>query len=140
MTYCIICIMLNDTKRRRVEMLIRLDFGGDVPIYQQLRNQMVVAIAAGQLAPGERLPTVRDLAEELGVNMMTVSKAYQLLRQEGYITTDRRSGARVAVRPGGGPEKETVEGLRLRLCELRLAGLDREEVLALCARLYDQEV
>ena len=74
-------------------MLIRLDFGGDVPIYQQLRNQMVVAIAAGQLAPGERLPTVRDLAEELGVNMMTVSKAYRLLRQEGYITTDRRSGA-----------------------------------------------
>ena len=121
-------------------MLIRLDFGGDVPIYQQLRNQMVVAIAAGQLAPGERLPTVRDLAEELGVNMMTVSKAYQLLRQEWYITTDRRSGARVAVRPGGGPEQETVEGLRLRLCELRLAGLDREEVLALCARLYDQEV
>ena len=121
-------------------MLIRLDFGGDVPIYLQLRNQMVVAIAAGQLAPGERLPTVRDLAEELGVNMMTVSKAYQLLRQEGYITTDRRSGARVAVRPGGGPEKETVEGLRLRLCELRLAGLAREEVLALCARLYDQEV
>ena len=121
-------------------MLIRLDFGGDVPIYQQLRNQMVVAIAAGQLAPGERLPTVRDLAEELGVNMMTVSKAYQLLRQEGYITTDRRSGARVAVCPGGGSEQETVEGLRLRLCELRLAGLDREEVLALCARLYDQEV
>ena len=111
-------------------MLIRLDFGGDVPIYLQLRNQMVVAIAAGQLAPGERLPTVRDLAEELGVNMMTVSKAYQLLRQEGYITTDRRSGARVAVCPGGGPEQETVEGLRLRLCELRLAGLDREEVLA----------
>ena len=121
-------------------MLIRLDFGGDVPIYQQLRNQMVVAIAAGQLAPGERLPTVRDLAEELGVNMMTVSKAYQLLRQEGYITTDRRSGARVAVRPGGGPEKETVEGLRLRLCELRLAGLSREKILQLCEKLCDEEV
>ena len=89
-------------------MLIRLDFGGDVPIYLQLRNQMVVAIAAGQLAPGERLPTVRDLAEELGVNMMTVSKAYQLLRQEGYITTDRRSGTRVAVRPGGGPAAAPV--------------------------------
>ncbi len=44
-------------------MLIRLDFGGDVPIYQQPRNQMVVAIAAGPLAPGEPLPTVRDLAE-----------------------------------------------------------------------------
>ena len=120
-------------------MLIRLDFGGDVPIYQQLRNQMVVAIAAGQLAPGERLPTVRDLAEELGVNMMTVSKAYQLLRQEGYITTDRRSGATVAPRQGGGPSRDTLEGLRLRLGELRLAGLGREEMLELCAKLYDEE-
>ena len=121
-------------------MLLQLDFSGRLPIYMQIRNQIVLGIASGELAPGEKLPTIRALAEQSGVNMMTVSKAYLLLRQEGYITTDRRSGARVAVRPGGGPEQETVEGLRLRLCELRLAGLDREEVLALCARLYDQEV
>ena len=121
-------------------MLLSLHFDSDTPLYQQLRDQVVMGIAGGKLSPGERLPTGRALAEELGVNMMTVSKAYQLLRQEGYITADRRSGARVAARSGGGPERETVEGLRLRLSELRLAGLSREEVLALCARLYDQEV
>ena len=120
-------------------MLLRLDFTGDVPIYQQIRNQVVVAIASGELKPGEKLPTVRALAEEAGINMMTVSKAYQLLKAEGYITTGRRDGATVRV-PGAGADPETVEGLRLRLCELRLAGLEREEILELCGKLLDEEV
>lgn len=120
-------------------MLLRLDFSSEVPIYQQIRNQVVLAIAAGELKPGDRLPTIRALAEEAGINMMTASKAYQLLKQEGYITTDRRSGA--VVRGGGtaAPGPETVERLRLRLCELRLAGLSREEILKLCERLVDEE-
>lgn len=70
-------------------MLLQLDFSSDVPIYQQIRNQVVLAIASGRLEPGEKLPTIRALAEEAGINMMTASKAYQLLKQEGYITTDR---------------------------------------------------
>lgn len=121
-------------------MLLKLDFGSDVPIYMQIRNQIVLAAAGGELTPGQRLPTVRALAEECGVNMMTVSKAYQLLRQEGVITTDRRSGAAVAPRREGpsGPTRETVEGLRLRLGELRLAGLDEDQVLDLCRRLYEE--
>lgn len=120
-------------------MLLRLDFSSEVPIYQQIRNQVVLAIASGELKPGDRLPTIRALAEEAGINMMTASKAYQLLKQEGHITTDRRSGA--VVRGGGtaAPGPETVEGLRLRLCELRLAGLSREEILKLCERLVDEE-
>ena len=121
-------------------MLLRLDFRSEVPIYQQIRNQIVLGIAGGQLRDGERLPTVRALAEEIGVNMMTVSKAYQLLKQEGYLQTDRRSGAVVQVRSGrGAPPAETVEGLRLRLSELRLAGLSREEILALCEKLSGEE-
>ena len=121
-------------------LLLHLDFNSDVPIYQQIRNQIVVGIANGALEPGQRLPTVRALAEESGINMMTVSKAYQLLKQEGYIRTDRRSGASVVPRPGReGPSRETVEGLRLRLSELRLAGLGREQALELCAKLYDEE-
>lgn len=120
-------------------MLLRLDFSGDVPIYQQIRNQVVVAVASGELAPGERLPTIRALAEETGINMMTVSKAYQLLKAEGYITTGRRDGAMVRL-PEGGTSPETVEGLRLRLCELRLAGMEREEILELCGKLIDEEV
>ena len=120
-------------------MLLKLDFGSDQPIYMQIRNQIVLGIAQGQLHPGERLPTIRALAEECGINMMTVSKAYQLLRQEGYIATDRRLGAVVAEREEpAGPSRETVEGLRLRLGELRLAGLDVDQALRLCRELYEE--
>jgi DNA-binding transcriptional regulator YhcF (GntR family) len=120
-------------------MLLRLDFSGDTPVYQQIRNQIVSAIAAGQLVPGEKLPTVRALAEECGINMMTASKAYQLLKAEGYITTGRRDGAVVRLQPGD-VKPETMEGLRLRVCELRLAGLGRDEILKLCGDIYDKEV
>lgn len=120
-------------------MLLKLDFSNDIPIYQQIRNQIVAALAAGDLLPGEKLPTIRALAEETGINMMTVSKAYQLLKAEGYITTGRRDGAVVRL-PAGAPDPRTLEGLRLRLCELRLAGMGRDEVLELCGRLYDGEV
>ena len=119
-------------------MLLRLDFNSDVPIYQQIRNQVVVAIASGEMTPGEKLPTIRALAEETGINMMTVSKAYQLLKAEGYITTGRRDGAVVRV-PNPGADPETVEGLRLRLCELRLAGMGKSELLELCEKLMDEE-
>ena len=77
-------------------MLLTFDFSSDTPLYIQLRNQIIIGIADGRLISGEKLPTVRALAEESGINTMTVSKAYQLLKQEGYITTDRRSGAAVA--------------------------------------------
>ncbi|MGM9607791.1 MAG: GntR family transcriptional regulator [Oscillospiraceae bacterium] len=121
-------------------MLLQLDFSSDVSIYQQIRNQVVLAIASGQLEPGDKLPTIRALAEETGINMMTVSKAYQMLKQEGYITTDRRSGATVRPRTAASPDRETVAGLRLRLSELQLAGLSREEILKLCEALIDEEV
>lgn len=120
-------------------MLLRLDFSSGVPIYQQIRNQVVLSIASGELSPGEKLPTVRALAEEAGINMMTASKAYQLLKAEGYITTGRRDGAVVRLQPGD-VKPETMEGLRLRVCELRLAGLGRDEILKLCGDIYDKEV
>lgn len=120
-------------------MLLRLDFSGDMPIYQQIRNQVVTAIASGQLKPGEKLPTIRALAEECGINMMTASKAYQLLKSEGYITTGRRDGATVRL-PNAGAGPETLEGLRLRICELRLAGMGKDEILALCGKIFDEEV
>lgn len=121
-------------------MLLSFDFSSHVPLYMQLRNQVVIAIAEGKLLPGERLPAIRALAEESGVNMMTVSKAYQLLKREGYITTDRRSGAVVSPRrEGAAAPAETLTALRLHISELRLAGLSREQVLALCEKLYEED-
>ena len=119
-------------------MILNFDFTGNVPIYMQLRNQIVVGIAEGKLQPGEQLPTIRALAEESGINMMTVSKAYQILKQEGYIVTDRRSGARVAAQGKITVSQETIRQLRLRISELRLSGLRKEEILELCNKLYEE--
>ena len=120
-------------------MLLRFDFGSSVPIYLQLRNQVVIAIAEGKLAPGEQLPTIRALAEESGINMMTVSKAYQLLKQEGYITTDRRSGAFVMPRTDKRAlSAESLDALRLCISELRLAGVGCEELLKMCQQMYEE--
>ncbi|MCL2842353.1 MAG: GntR family transcriptional regulator [Oscillospiraceae bacterium] len=118
-------------------MLLSLDFTSDIPIYQQLRNQIVLGIASGTLTPGEKLPTIRALAQELGINMMTVSKAYQILKQEGYIASDRRNGAWVAPRSDGSAALERLEGsLRLIVAEARVAGVTADTVIALIQKLY----
>lgn len=120
-------------------MFFRLDFQSDTPIYRQLRDQVVLAIAEGELAPGEHLPTTRALAEDAGVNVMTVSKAYQLLKQEGYLATDRRSGA-VVCRPAASEAltPERTAQLRLLAGEARLAGVSRTEFLAACAAAFGE--
>lgn len=129
-------------------MILKLDFASDIPIYLQIRNQIVLGVADGQLKPGERLPTIRALADEAGVNTMTVNKAYALLKQEGVITADRRSGARVSEqRWTEGAERtrraedylsdRTRDELRLVIAEAKLAGMDRETFLKLCEREFD---
>ena len=66
-------------------MIIEIDYESETPIYLQLRNEIVRGIGSGQFKYGENLPTVRTLANDLQVNTMTVSKAYNLLKQEGYV-------------------------------------------------------
>ena len=117
-------------------MLLKLDFSIDTPIYQQIRNQIVRGIAAGELVPGELLPTVRSLAEECGVNMMTVSKAYGLLKQEGYIRTDRRAGTVVLERKNHDLPEDIRENLLLALSEAKAAGVQAEPVLALVKEVF----
>ena len=119
-------------------MILNFDFHSDVPIFMQIRNQIVIGIAEGQLKPGEQLPTIRALADESGINMMTVSKAYQILKQEGYITTDRRSGARVALKDDKAVNEKTMQQLRLAISELRLSGMKEEEILSLVSGIYQE--
>lgn len=78
-------------------MVIEIDFNSDEALYIQLRNQIIMGIAKDILKDGESLPSVRRMANELGVNMHTVNKAYALLRQDGYVKLDRRNGAVVSV-------------------------------------------
>ena len=122
-------------------MVIEIRDASDVPIYLQLRNQIVAGISDGRLSPGEKLPTVRALATELGVNAMTVNKTYQLLKQEGFIVTDRRNGARVREQPEttGTLPRESLEHLRVLAAEARARGMDRGAFLELCGELYGKE-
>lgn len=120
-------------------MLIRLDFKSEIPIYLQLRNQIVLGIGRGALQPGENLPTVRQLAQDAGVNAMTVSKAYALLRSEGFISIDRRHGATVN---GARREDDAAESLEpqleLTVSEAGLRGVSEDEFLALCKEVYSK--
>lgn len=75
---------------------LQIDMTSEVPIYKQIRDQIVYGAATGALSPGERLPTVRQLAADIGVNPMTVNKAYALLKSEGVIAVDRRTARRCA--------------------------------------------
>ncbi|MBO0410132.1 GntR family transcriptional regulator [Enterococcus hulanensis] len=101
-------------------MILEIDPHSDEAIYLQLRKQIIIGIAQGELKPGEQLPTVRQFADELGVNTMTVSKGYQQLREEGYLITDRRKGTLVAPLPVSS-KKTSVENLTLLLAELYLS-------------------
>ncbi len=76
-------------------MIISIDQASPEPIYLQIRSQVLAAIARGELRAGDRLPTVRALASDLGVNLHTVNKAYAMLRDEGHLSMLGRSGARV---------------------------------------------
>ena len=78
-------------------MLIEIDFNSDEAIYVQLCNQIIMGIATDQLKVGETLPSVRQLADTIGINMHTVNKAYSVLRQEGFLSIDRRKGAVISI-------------------------------------------
>lgn len=119
-------------------MIISLDTSSSVPIYVQLRNQIVTGIGRGELKAGENLPTVRQLAQDAGVNTMTVNKTYQILKAEGFIEIDRRKGAtvcRVQKRDAVFREKLEAE-LELLSAEACLKGIGKEEFLKLCDRMF----
>ncbi|GAB6169410.1 GntR family transcriptional regulator [Clostridium carnis] len=78
-------------------MILRIDFDSETPIYLQIKNQLIEGIARNEIEEGEELPSVRGLAEDIGVNMHTVNKAYNLLKDDGYIKIDRRKGAVVSL-------------------------------------------
>jgi len=118
---------------------------GEEPLYLQLRNQIVLGIGTGELALGERLPTIRQLAQDTGINAMTINKAYSLLKSEGYIEIDRRHGAKVSLSlaaDNGSLSENNFSSrqeaqLQLLITESALAGVGKRQLLALCEQFYD---
>lgn len=121
-------------------MIIELDMNSSTPIYVQLRNQIVMGIGRGELKLGESLPTVRQLAQDIGVNTMTVNKAYQILKTEGYIKIDRRHGAIVSDNIDMDIVfREKLENeLELLLEEAAINGMDKRDFLSMCNEIYSK--
>ena len=120
-------------------MYISIDFNSDEALYLQLRNQIVYAIVKAELREGENLPSVRDMAETVGINMHTVNKAYSLLRQEGFVTIDRRRGAIIAVDENKIKAMEEMkENLIVALAKGCCRNVSREEVHGLIDEIYDE--
>ncbi|WP_205327842.1 GntR family transcriptional regulator [Glycomyces sp. YM15] len=122
-------------------MRIMLAVDSEIPIYQQIRDQIVTAIATGELTAETPLPSTRQLGADLAVNFHTVNKAYDLLRHEGFIRVNRKSGAVIrrdrTTPPDPGTADAWQERLAIMLAEAVAHGLDRDEVLGRTARMLD---
>ena len=121
-------------------MILSLDMNSNIPIYVQLRNQIVMGIGRGELKIGESLPTVRQLAADAGINTMTANKAYQILKAEGFITIDRRKGATVCPIQEGTTQfqEKLASELELLSAEACLNGIKKQDFLKMCENVYAQ--
>ncbi len=120
-------------------MLIRIDFGSEEALYMQLYHQIICGIANADLRQGDTLPSVRELAEDIGINMHTVNKAYAVLRQEGYVRLDRRRGAVIDVSSDKLRAMEALkEELRISLAKALCRGLSEEEIHAAADEVLQQ--
>ena len=119
-------------------MFIEIDFNSDEALYLQLRNQIILGIATSVITEGEVLPSVRQMADEIGINMHTVNKAYSLLRQEGFVKVDRRRGAMVAVDADALKAREEADkNLRVILAEAVCRGVSREDLHRMVDQICD---
>ncbi len=110
-------------------MLVTIDFNSNEAIYIQLRNQIVLGIATAEIREGDNLPSVRELAENIGINMHTVNKAYTILKQEGYVKLDRRRGAVVAL------DYDKIRAIEMLKLQMRLVLAE-----AICKNISCEEI
>lgn len=120
-------------------MFIEIDFQSDEAIYQQLCRQIVIGIATNALKEGESLPSVRSLADEVGINMHTVNKSYSILKDEGFLTVDRRRGAVVYVnREKVDGEADLRESLKVALAKASVRKIPRERIHELIDEICEE--
>ena len=122
-------------------MFIEIDFNSSEALYIQLRNQIIMGIATSTIREGDTLPSVRQLAENIGINMHTVNKAYSVLKQEGFLQLDRRKGAVIAIDVNKLQAVEEMrEQLRGLLAKASCQNISREEVHQLVDEIYEEYV
>ena len=120
-------------------MLLKIDFDSDIPIYNQIKTEIIKGIARGEIEEGEILPSVRGLASDIEVNMHTVNKTYNILKDEGYIKIDRRKGAFISLNLEESNDKfrkSFDEVLTYYIAECCNRGISKEEVNNLIEEKY----
>ncbi len=117
----------------------RINYRSGEPIYQQIYNEVVKEISLGLLMPQEKLATVRELASALGINPNTVSKAYQMLEQSGYIYSAVGKGSFVADSTGrlAGLKESTLRALEKDVKDAERLGVTEDEVTAIVKQTYN---
>ena len=119
-------------------MIVEIDFNSEEALYIQLINQIIIGIATDQIREGDTLPSVRQLADNIGIDMHTVNKAYSVLKQEGFLRVDRRRGAVIALDTD---KMRTISEMRRDLSVILARGVcknvSREEVHNLVDSIYD---
>ena len=119
-------------------MIVEIDFNSEEALYIQLINQIIIWIATDQIREGDTLPSVRQLADNIGINMHTVNKAYSVLKQEGFLRVDRRRGAVIALDTD---KMRTISEMRRDLSVILARGVcknvSREGVHNLVDSIYD---
>ncbi len=121
-------------------MILNLDFNSDKSIYTQICDELTKSIAKGDLKINESLPSVRNMAESIGVNLHTVNKAYNSLKDEGFLNIDRRKGAVVNTLPIKEDNKtlnKSKNELELLIAKCYLSGMTKEDFLNLSSNLFD---
>lgn len=120
-------------------MIIEIDFNSDEALYIQLYNQIILGIATSQFHEGDSLPSVRQLADTIGINMHTVNKAYSVLKQEGYVKVDRRKGAVIAIDIDRMQTLgELKKDLQVILAKSSCKNISREEIHGLIDEIYEE--
>lgn len=118
-------------------MIIEIDFNSEEALYVQLRNQIIMGIATAKYQEGDALPSIRVLADEIGINMHTVNKAYTVLKQEGFVKVDRRRGAVIALNADKlRALSETRKDLKVILAKAICKGISREEIQEMVEEIY----
>lgn len=119
-------------------MIIEIDFNSDEALYLQLCNQIIMGIATSRFREGDSLPSVRQMADSIGINMHTVNKAYTLLRQEGYVKVDRRRGAVIAIDIDKlRTLEELKKELQVILAKSTCKNITRDEIHGLIDEIYE---
>lgn len=121
-------------------MIIVVDLDSETPLYQQIRDRVVEGVADGRLRAGDPLPSTRQLGSDLGINFHTVNKGYDVLRSEGLVRLNRKSGAVIHRDPESGAPAEVYADnwearARTLLAEAVAQGMAPGEVIDRCLRL-----